>query len=43
MSGYINTLKDLEAATYGYAGAQGNALLKAAGVACGDRDWETLG
>jgi hypothetical protein len=35
MSGYINTLKDLEAATYGYAGAQGNALLKAAGVVGG--------
>ena len=35
MSGYINTVKDLEAATYGYAGAQGNALLKAAGVVGG--------
>ena len=35
MSGYINTLKDLEAATYGYAGAQGNSLLKAAGVVGG--------
>ena len=35
MSGYINTLKDLEAATYGYAGAQGNALLKSAGVVGG--------
>ena len=35
MSGYINTVKDLEAATYGYAGAQGKALLKAAGVVGG--------
>ena len=35
MTGYINTVKDLEAATYGYAGAQGNALLKAAGVVGG--------
>ena len=35
MSGYINTVKDLEAATYGYAGASGNALLKAAGVVGG--------
>ena len=35
MSGYINTLKDLEAATYGYAGAQGNALLNSAGVVGG--------
>jgi len=35
MTGYINTIKDLEAATYGYAGAQGNALLKAAGVVGG--------
>jgi hypothetical protein len=35
MSGYINTVKDLEAATYGYAGSSGNALLKAAGVVGG--------
>ncbi len=35
MTGYINTLKDLEAATYGYAGSQGNSLLKAAGVVGG--------
>ena len=35
MSGYINTMKDLEAATYGYAGASGNALLKSAGVVGG--------
>ena len=35
MTGYINTLKDLEAATYGYAGAQGNALLKSSGVVGG--------
>ena len=35
MSAYINTLKDLEAATYGYAGAQGNALLKSSGVVGG--------
>jgi len=32
---YINTLKDLEAATYGYAGAQGNALIKSSGVVGG--------
>ena len=33
MTKYINTIKDLEAATYGnFGGAAGNALLKAAGV-----------
>lgn len=35
MSGYINTLRDLEAATYGLAGGAGNALLKSAGVVGG--------
>jgi len=35
MSGYIKTLKDLEAATYGYGGNTGNALLKAGGVVGG--------
>jgi len=35
MSGYINTIKDLEAATYGYAGPHGNSVLKAAGVVGG--------
>ena len=32
MTQYINTMKDLEAATYGGMGAQGNSLLKAAGA-----------
>ena len=32
MSGYIKTMKDLEAATYGIRGGAGNALLKSAGV-----------
>ena len=32
MSGYIKTMKDLEAATYGIKGGSGNALLKSAGV-----------
>ena len=33
MSGYIKTMKDLEAATYGYGGTgSGNALLIAGGV-----------
>ena len=35
MSGYIKTMKDLEAATYGYGGNSGNALLKAGGVVGG--------
>jgi len=35
MSGYINTLKDLEAATYGLTGPAGNALLKSSGVVGG--------
>jgi len=35
MSGYIRTMKDLEAATYGYGGNSGNALLKAGGVVGG--------
>ena len=35
MSGYIRTMKDLEAATYGYGGNTGNALLKAGGVVGG--------
>ena len=35
MSGYIKTMKDLEAATYGYGGNTGNALLKAGGVVGG--------
>jgi len=29
---YINTIRDLEASTYGMAGASGNALLKSSGV-----------
>jgi len=32
---YINTLRDLEASTYGMAGASGNALLKSSGVVGG--------
>ena len=32
MSGYIKSMKDLEAATYGVRGGSGNALLKSAGV-----------
>jgi len=32
---YINTIKDLEASTYGLAGASGNALLKSSGVVGG--------
>ena len=35
MSGYIKTMKDLEAATYGFRGSHGNALLKSAGVVGG--------
>jgi len=35
VSGYIKTMKDLEAATYGYGGNSGNALLKAGGVVGG--------
>tara|TARA_R100000458_G_scaffold45737_1_gene44042 strand:+ start:209 stop:1627 length:1419 start_codon:yes stop_codon:yes gene_type:complete len=35
MSGYIKSMKDLEAATYGIKGGQGNSLLKAAGVVGG--------
>ena len=35
MAGYINTIKDLEAATYGMSGSGGNSLLKAAGVVGG--------
>jgi len=35
MTGYIRTMKDLEAATYGYGGNTGNALLKAGGVVGG--------
>ena len=35
MSGYIKTMKDLEAATYGVRGGTGNALLKSAGVVGG--------
>ncbi len=35
MTGYIKTMKDLEAATYGLRGSQGNALLKSAGVVGG--------
>tara|TARA_R110002020_G_scaffold52438_5_gene147365 strand:+ start:18421 stop:19815 length:1395 start_codon:yes stop_codon:yes gene_type:complete len=32
---YINTIRDLEASTYGIAGASGNALLKSSGVVGG--------
>ena len=32
---YINTIRDLEASTYGMAGASGNALLKSSGVVGG--------
>ena len=32
---YINTIRDLEASTYGMAGANGNALLKSSGVVGG--------
>ena len=32
MTKYINTMKDLEAATYGNIGGTGNGLLKSAGV-----------
>ena len=35
MSGYIKTMNDLEASTYGRTGGSGNALLKAAGVVGG--------
>lgn len=35
MSGYIKTMRDLEAATYGIRGGSGNSLLKAAGVVGG--------
>ena len=35
MSGYTNTIKDLEAATYGLTGPAGNALLKSSGVVGG--------
>ena len=32
---YVNTIRDLEASTYGIAGASGNALLKSSGVVGG--------
>ena len=32
MTKYINTIKDLEAATYGMAGGTGNSILKAGGI-----------
>ena len=35
MSGYIKTMKDLEAATYGIRGGAGNSMLKAAGIVGG--------
>jgi len=35
MSGYIKTMRDLEASSYGLKGGNGNALLKAAGVVGG--------
>ena len=35
MTGYIKSMRDLEAATYGIRGGSGNALLKAAGVVSG--------
>ena len=35
MSGYIKTMRDLEAATYGIRGGSGNSLLKAAGIVGG--------
>ncbi len=35
MSGYIKTMRDLEAATYGVGGGSGNTLLKAGGVVGG--------
>ena len=35
MTGYIRTIKDLEAATYGMGNMQGNALLKSAGIVGG--------
>jgi hypothetical protein len=35
MSGYIKTMKDLEAASYGLTGGSGNALLKSAGIVGG--------
>jgi hypothetical protein len=35
MSGYIKTMRDLEAATYGIRGGTGNTLLKGAGVVAG--------
>lgn len=35
MTGYIKTMRDLEAATYGISGASGNVLLKAGGVVGG--------
>jgi len=35
MSGYIKTMRDLEAASYGLRGGNGNALLKSAGVVGG--------
>ena len=35
MTGYIQTMRDLEAATYGLAGGTGNALLKSSGVVGG--------
>ena len=35
MSGYIKTMRDLEAATYGVGGGSGNTILKAGGVVGG--------
>jgi len=35
MSGYIQTMKELEAATYGIRGGTGNSVLKAAGIVGG--------
>jgi len=35
MTGYIRTMKDLEAATYGLRGSQGSALMKSAGIVGG--------
>ena len=34
-TGYIKTMRDLEAASYGVAGASGNQLLKAGGIVGG--------
>jgi hypothetical protein len=35
MTGYIRTMKDLEASTYGLRGSQGDALMKSAGIVGG--------